>query len=112
MLRQISQLGHLVSRTPAGPVDLPAQDAVQGPERGHAGGGSRTATCARDRRAPQVDESAALFILASRPNPRYPTATLTEPEIVINPETNAGPKLSRVTDLNLALLGGDTVAGI
>jgi peptide deformylase len=36
--------------------------------------------------APQVYESAALFIVASRPNPRYPDAPLMEPEVVINPE--------------------------
>jgi peptide deformylase len=36
--------------------------------------------------APQVYESAALFIVASRPNPRYPDAPLMEPEVAINPE--------------------------
>ena len=36
--------------------------------------------------APQVYESAAIFIVASRPNPRYPDAPLMEPEVVINPE--------------------------
>ena len=36
--------------------------------------------------APQVHESRSLFIVASRPNPRYPDAPWMEPEVVINPE--------------------------
>jgi peptide deformylase len=36
--------------------------------------------------APQVYESRAIFIVASRPNPRYPDAPLMQPEVVINPE--------------------------
>lgn len=36
--------------------------------------------------APQVYESLALFIVASRPNSRYPQAPLMEPTVVINPE--------------------------
>jgi peptide deformylase len=36
--------------------------------------------------APQVHESQSLFIVASRPNARYPDAPLMEPEVVINPE--------------------------
>ncbi len=36
--------------------------------------------------APQVYESRAIFIVASRPNPRYPDAPSMEPEVVINPE--------------------------
>ncbi len=36
--------------------------------------------------APQVYESLQLFIVASRPNPRYPDAPTMEPEVVINPE--------------------------
>ena len=36
--------------------------------------------------APQVFESLAIFIVASRPNPRYPDAPSMEPEIVFNPE--------------------------
>jgi peptide deformylase len=34
---------------------------------------------------PQVYEPAMIFIVASRPNPRYPDAPLMEPEVVINP---------------------------
>ena len=36
--------------------------------------------------APQVAESDRLFILASRPNSRYPTAPLMEPTATINPK--------------------------
>jgi peptide deformylase len=84
MLRQIAQLGHSVLWTPAGPVDLPASDAVR------ALIADMLATLEDSKcvgiAAPQVVESAALFIVASRPNPRDPTAPLMEPAIVINPE--------------------------
>lgn len=36
--------------------------------------------------APQVAESYRLFIVASRPNPRYPKAPLMEPTAMINPQ--------------------------
>jgi peptide deformylase len=36
--------------------------------------------------APQVYESHSIFIIASRPNPRYPEAPAMGPEVVINPE--------------------------
>ncbi len=36
--------------------------------------------------APQVAESVRLFIVASRPNPRYPNAPLMEPTAMINPK--------------------------
>jgi peptide deformylase len=84
LLRQIAQLGHPVLRTLAESVRLPASDAVR--------------TLIADMlatledangvgiAAPQVYEPAALFIVASRPNPRYPDAPLMEPEVVINPE--------------------------
>lgn len=35
--------------------------------------------------APQVGESYRLFIVASRPNPRYPNAPIMEPTAMINP---------------------------
>ncbi|AFZ04127.1 peptide deformylase [Calothrix sp. PCC 6303] len=35
--------------------------------------------------APQIAESLRLFIVASRPNPRYPDAPLMEPTAMINP---------------------------
>ena len=36
--------------------------------------------------APQVYESLRIFIIASRPNPRYPSAPTMEPTVIINPE--------------------------
>ena len=36
--------------------------------------------------APQVAESCRLFIVASRPNPRYPHAPTMEPTAIINPQ--------------------------
>lgn len=36
--------------------------------------------------APQVSESYRLFIVASRPNPRYPNAPLMKPTAMINPQ--------------------------
>jgi peptide deformylase len=84
LLRQIAQLGHPVLRTPAQPVDLPASEAhriliadMLATLEDASGVGIAS---------PQVYEPAALFIVASRPNPRYPTAPLMQPEIVINPE--------------------------
>lgn len=36
--------------------------------------------------APQIGESLRLFIVASRPNPRYPDAPVMEPEVIVDPE--------------------------
>jgi peptide deformylase len=36
--------------------------------------------------APQISQSCRLFIVASRPNPRYPYAPLMQPTAMINPE--------------------------
>ncbi|MPY23152.1 peptide deformylase [Shewanella psychropiezotolerans] len=36
--------------------------------------------------APQVNQSLSLFIMASRPNERYPDAPFIEPSIVVNPK--------------------------
>ena len=84
LLRQIAQLGHPVLRTSAPEVDLPANAVVRSLVD------DMLATL-RDANgvgiaAPQVYESSALFIVASRPNPRYPDAPLMEPEVVVNPE--------------------------
>ena len=83
VLRQIAQLGHPVLRTLASTVHLPASAAVRAliedmlaTLREADGVGIA---------APQVYEPAALFILASRPSPRYPDAPTMEPEVVINP---------------------------
>src|SRR4051794_1381992 len=84
LLRQIAQLGHPVLRTEAKPVAIPAPEAIR----------SLVADMRETLReaegvgiaAPQVYEPWRLFIVASRPNPRYPDAPLMEPEVVINPE--------------------------
>jgi peptide deformylase len=36
--------------------------------------------------APQIGESLRIFIVASRPNERYPHAPVMEPKVVVNPE--------------------------
>jgi peptide deformylase len=84
LLRQIAQLGHPVLRTAVSPVSLPASDATRrliddmmATLRDAGGVGIA---------APQVYEPVAIFIVASRPNPRYPDAPTMEPEVVINPE--------------------------
>jgi len=84
LLRQIAQLGHPVLRTPATRVALPATDALRAlvadmRETLRDADGVGIA-------APQVYEPLSLFIIASRPNPRYPAAPLMEPEVVVNPE--------------------------
>jgi peptide deformylase len=83
VLRQIAHLGHPVLRVAAAPVDLPAAAAIRSLV-------DDMLVTLRDAdgvgiAAPQVYESRALFIVASRPNPRYPDAPLIEPEVVINP---------------------------
>jgi peptide deformylase len=84
ILRQIAQLGQPVLRGVAGKITDPAAPAVQ--------------TLIDDMlvtvadadgvgiAAPQVYEPLSLFIVASRPNPRYPNAPEMEPTAMINPE--------------------------
>jgi peptide deformylase len=84
ILRQIAQLGHPVLRKLAATVESPDSvlvrtliDDMLATLREADGVGIA---------APQVYEPVALFIVASRPNPRYPEAPTMEPEVVINPE--------------------------
>ena len=84
VLRQIAQLGHPVLRTVASTVAVPATSSVRAliedmlvTLREADGVGIA---------APQVYESVALFLVASRPSPRYPDAPTMEPEVVINPQ--------------------------
>ena len=84
LIRSIAELGHPVLRAATVPVTFPASDAVRALV-------NDLLETLRDANgvgiaAPQVYESSALFIVASRPNPRYPDAPLMEPEVVINPE--------------------------
>jgi peptide deformylase len=83
-IRSIAQLGHPVLREPARPAALPASDALR------ALVDDMLATL-RDAdgvgiAAPQVYEGIRLFVVASKPNPRYPDAPAMEPEVVVNPE--------------------------
>lgn len=84
ILRQIAQLGQPVLREVARTVPDPHAHAIQtlindmlATMREANGVGIA---------APQVFESLAVFIVASRPNPRYPHAPLMEPTALINPE--------------------------
>jgi peptide deformylase len=84
LIRQIAQLGHPVLREPAKPVGLPASEKI----RALADDMLETMRDAEGVgiAAPQVYEGASLFIVASKPNARYPDAPSMEPEVVVNPE--------------------------
>ena len=84
ILRQIAQLGQPVLRETALPVADPADPVLQS----LIGDMLVTMTEADGVgiAAPQVHESLALFIVASHPNPRYPSAPAMEPLVMINPE--------------------------
>lgn len=84
VLRQIALLGHPVLRTPAEAVAFPLSDEVRAlvddmlaTMREADGVGIA---------APQVHQSLAIFIVAPRPNPRYPDAVEEPPIVAINPE--------------------------
>lgn len=84
ILRQIAQLGQPVLREMARKIVDPALPAIQ------ALIDDMLATVADANgvgiAAPQVFEPLSLFIVASRPNPRYPQAPEMEPMAMINPE--------------------------
>ena len=81
---QIVQLGDPVLRSPAQSVDDIRDERIQKlvddliATVGQANGVGIA--------APQVTESYRLFIVASRPNPRYPNAPEMEPTAIINPK--------------------------
>ena len=85
LIRQIAQLGHPVLREPA---EAGRTCPPSAPLRAFAEDMMATMLDAEGVgiAAPQVYESASLFIVASRPNPRYPDAPTMEPEVVVNPE--------------------------
>lgn len=92
LLRQIAQLGHPVLRAPASAISLPAGESVRALVE------DMLATLVEAEgvglAAPQVHEGASLFLVASRPNARYPDAPSMDPEVVINPEiVEASPEL-------------------
>jgi peptide deformylase len=79
----IAQLGNPVLRQQAQPIDTIEDKALQKLIDGlitiaQVSNGVGIA-------APQVSESYRLFIVASRPNPRYPNAPMMEPTAMINP---------------------------
>lgn len=84
ILRQIAQLGQPVLRRVAAKIADPADHFVQ------ALIDDMLVTVADADgvgiAAPQVYEPLSLFIVASRPNPRYPHAPQMEPTVMINPE--------------------------
>lgn len=84
ILRQIAQLGQPVLRQVAVKVSDPAAPAVQ------ALIDDMLVTVADANgvgiAAPQLFEPLSLFIVTSRPTPRYPHAPLMEPTAMINPE--------------------------
>lgn len=84
ILRQIAQLGQPILRKTAQKIVDPQAPAIQ------ALIDDMLVTVADADgvgiAAPQVFESLSLFVVASRPNPRYPNAPLMEPTAMINPE--------------------------
>jgi len=84
IIRQIAQLGQPVLREEAKRIADPKDPAVQ------ALIDDMMATVVDANgvglAAPQVFESQSLFIIASSPNPRYPSAPDLEPIALINPE--------------------------
>jgi peptide deformylase len=91
-VRQIAQLGRPVLREAARPVADPLDPALQPliddllVTMDDADGVGIA--------APQVHESLALFIVASRPNLRYPHAPAMEPLVMMNPEiVHASPEM-------------------
>ncbi|MBT1073403.1 peptide deformylase [Pelotalea chapellei] len=84
IIRQIAQLGHPVLRGVAGKVAHPSDPSI------HALIEDMLVTMIDANgvgiAAPQVYEPLALFIVASRSNPRYPDAPQMEPTAMINPE--------------------------
>lgn len=81
---QIAQLGHPILREIASPVENISDPIIQNlidalTKTAQAANGVGIA-------APQVAQSYRVFIVASRPNPRYPDAPLMEPTAMINPQ--------------------------
>ncbi|WP_337176447.1 peptide deformylase [Paludisphaera sp.] len=84
VLRRIALLGNPALRTPAQAVPFPLPDEV---------GALIDDMIATMREAdgvgiaaPQVYQSLAIFVVAPRPNPRYPDAVEEPPIVAINPE--------------------------
>jgi peptide deformylase len=81
---QIAQLGNPLLRQQAQLVDNLQDEYIQ--QLIDALIATATASSGVGIAAPQVSESYRLFIVASRPNPRYPNAPAMEPTAMINPQ--------------------------
>ncbi len=84
VLRQIALLGNPVLRTPAKAVAFPLSDEVRALIEDMAA--TMREADGVGIAAPQVHQSLAIFIVAPRPNPRYPDAVEQPPIVAINPE--------------------------
>lgn len=84
MTQSILQLGNPTLHQPAQPVDCLADPTVQQLM------GDLVRICRESNgvglAAPQVGMSLQMLVVASRPNPRYPTAPLMAPLVMVNPE--------------------------
>ena len=82
-MREIAQLGAKVLRQKAKTVadvhDVEIQKIIEAMQN------TLSATSGVGIAAPQISESKRIIIIASRPTPRYPSAPLMEPTVMINP---------------------------
>jgi peptide deformylase len=82
-VREIAQLGDKVLRQKAeAVVDVHDADILQIIEAMQS---TLASTSGVGIAAPQISESKQIIIMASRPTPRYPSAPLMEPTVMINP---------------------------
>ena len=81
--RPIAQLGHPVLRSPVAEVATPIPPAIR--ELAEDMLATLVEANGVGIAAPQVYESHGLFIVASRPNMRYPDAPSMEPTVMVNP---------------------------
>jgi len=105
VLRQIALLGHPVLRAPVEAVAFPLSTEVRAliddmlaTMREADGVGIA---------APQIHQSLAVFIVAPRPNPRYPDAVEEPPIVAINPEI-----VERSTEMERGWEGCLSIPGI
>ncbi|MDO9268111.1 MAG: peptide deformylase [Methylobacter sp.] len=83
MMREIAQLGAKVLRQKAEAVadvhDVETRQIIEAMQS------TLAMTSGVGIAAPQISESKRIIIIASRPTPRYPSAPLMEPTVMINP---------------------------
>jgi peptide deformylase len=86
-IREIAQLGAKVLRQQAETVDNVRAAEIQ--QLIKAMQSTLATTQGVGIAAPQISESKRIIIIASRPTPRYPSAPLMEPTVMINPAFHA-----------------------